>query len=185
MSLAPLTRPPVRSEVAVNFLPVRGIRPWPAEHPREARHPAGNDGGDTLQYDFAGTGCISALGGDGSDVLALRASESWADPVQVDLDGGSIGPCGLVDEMETVYLNPAFVGASPPEWQLRGTNHADRIYIIDDGHLVGDLRGGNDVFVGGPGDDIVEGAPGRDRADGYLGTDACTGFEVVVSCEET
>ncbi len=145
----------------------------------------GGDSADWLYYDRAGRGCVTVLGGDGRDTLELRPFRSAGGSVRVDLDRGTVGGCGLVDNVETTRLLPAHGDAPAPEWRLRGTNHTDRVYVLDAGRLLGNLRGGNDVFFGGPGNDVVEGGPGRDRVDGNLGDDTCTGFEVVTGCETT
>ena len=144
----------------------------------------GGGGDDQVTYGGAGTGCLEVAGGDGRDNLSLRPTYDAPDTLRVDLDGGAIGPCGSIEEMESLLLDYGFGDESKaPHWIVRGTPRADRVTLFVGSRLTAHLRGGDDTLVGGDQDDVLDGGPGDDTADGGGGSDACPRVEHARSCE--
>ncbi|MBF4764341.1 hypothetical protein ISU07_14500 [Nocardioides islandensis] len=144
----------------------------------------GGVGDDQLVYGGAGVGCADLTGGQGSDFLSLIPSAgNIRGRIEVDLDGGAVGPCGAVTGVEILSLtDQTSEPERGPHWVVRGTPRADQVTLFEGSRLTAHLRGGDDTLVGGQGDDVLDGGPGDDTADGGSGEDRCPRVEHRTSC---
>ena len=145
---------------------------------------SGGAGDDYLIYGRAGTGCPDTLGGGGRDTLALRPSYAARHArIDVGLDGGPLGPCGSVGEIEKLFLDYGFGDDVGPKWVVSGTDRGDWVRVFMIGRLTAHLRGGDDTMIGADRDDVMDGGPGDDTAFGHGGHDTCPRAEHSTSCE--
>jgi Ca2+-binding RTX toxin-like protein len=145
---------------------------------------SGGAGDDYVAYGRAGTGCADVVGGGGRDELALRPSyDARHDAIVVGLDGGPLGPCGSVAEVEKLFLDYGFADHVGPDWTVRGTERNDWVRVFDAGTLDAHLLGGHDTMIGGDRGDLLDGGADEDTAYGRGGKDVCSRVEHRHSCE--
>ena len=144
---------------------------------------SGGAGDDYLIYGRAGTGCPDTLGGGGRDTLALRPSYAVRHSrIEIGLDGGPLGPCGSVGDVEKLFLDYGFGDDIGPKWVVSGTDRGDWVRVFMIGRLSAHLRGGDDTMIGAERDDVLDGGPGDDTAFGNGGHDTCPRVEHARSC---
>lgn len=129
-------------------------------------------GDDTVTVSVSRVDGSDVRGGDGRDLVLLRA---WEAPLTVDLRVGTLvldGGDGAIGGFEEHHLT------GDASYVFQGTEGPDRVVVLTGGGLQAWTHGGDDFVAGSELDDLLDLGEGTDEAYGVAGTDTCVGVEL-------
>lgn len=132
----------------------------------------GGSGDDTVTVTASRVDGSDVRGGDGSDLVLLRA---WGAPLlALDLRVGALsfaGGDGTIGGFEEHHLT------GDAAYRVHGTPGPDRFVVLTGGAIEAWTYGGDDFVGGSELDDLLDLGDGTDEAYGVAGSDTCVGVE--------